>query len=389
MRRLIWLTLIVVACLALLVIAPSLVDQKGYVLIQAGSHVIQTNLISLTIMIFGAVAAYLLLAMLVKRLLRLFSGSRHWFGTRKTKRLQKRYEHGLQALMLGQPKQAVMALEDTVGAEFGGLNYLALAQAHLALEQHDSANKYLALAKEYDDAAETAVILGANAELKLGQADKAVALLKPSMDTAKPSANIVKTYARALAEDGQWTELAQSLASWKKQLGDDYANWAKGIARGKLSEVASRHGANQLKQTWAELPRKQRNDEVYIFAYIEQLLAQGMHADGQRILLDSQKKGPNAVLLPLFKQLELADPSPSFRQLEQWIKADSENAELYSTLGHLAYHCADPVLAQKALSKAIALKPTQADMLLLAQLSEDNNDASQALTLYKQSAEFV
>lgn len=389
MKRLIWLTLVVVTVLALLVIAPSLINQKGYVLIQAGTHVIETNLVSLGIIAVLAGVALVILKWAVKRLVRLLTGSRHWLGRRKTKKQQQLFEQGMQALMLNQPENAVSKLQDTVGTEFGGMNYLSLGLANIRLGQFESAETFLKLAQEYPETSEAALVLSAEAKMDQGQPAQAITLLQPSMEANKPSPILIKTFAKALAEDGQWTTLERSLGRWKKPLGEDYSRWAGKIAQGKLSEVASRHGANQLKQTWADMPRKQRNDDAYIFAYVEQLLAQGMHSDAQAFLLDSQKKGPNPLLLPLFKRLELADPSPSFKRIEQWIKADSDNEKLYSTLGHLAYHCADPVLAQKALSKAITLKPSQEDMLLLAQISEDNNDANQALSLYKQSADYV
>ena len=80
MKRLIWLTLVVVTVLALLVIAPSLINQKGYVLIQAGTHGIETNLVSLGIIAVLSGVALVILKWAVKRLVRLLTGSRHWLG---------------------------------------------------------------------------------------------------------------------------------------------------------------------------------------------------------------------------------------------------------------------------------------------------------------------
>jgi HemY protein len=91
------------------------------------------------------------------------------------------------------------------------------------------------------------------------------------------------------------------------------------------------------------------------------------------------------MLLPLYKELKLSQPTTSLKQLEQWLKADDMNVELLSTLGAVAYNAKDFSLAEKALSKAIKLANRQQDILLLAKIKESQQDNQQALELYKQS----
>lgn len=190
---------------------------------------------------------------------------------------------------------------------------------------------------------------------------------------------------QALAESDEWEAVEQLLNQHRKRLGSEYATWSKRIAQGRLAEVASKHGARQLQSYWDSLSRKQRHDVGYQAAYIEQLLAQGMHQDAQNLLLSWQKRGPVVELFPLFKQLQLPNPAATIKALESWIKADEENYELYNTLGQVAYHAGDISLATKALHKAMTLKPTRDGLLLLAKLNEKDNKPESALAFYKQS----
>ena len=110
-----------------------------------------------------------------------------------------------------------------------------------------------------------------------------------------------------------------------------------------------------------------------------------MHNDAESLLIEYQKKHPVELLLPLFKQLRLANPAASIRKLESWIKQDDTNGELYSILGSLAFYSKDYILAEKALSRAIKLTQKQDDILLLANIKEVQQDEHQALVLYKKS----
>ena len=156
-------------------------------------------------------------------------------------------------------------------------------------------------------------------------------------------------------------------------------------SKGSFAEIASKDGAAELKQNWLAQPRATRKDPAQQAAYVQQLLDQGMFADAEKILIESQKSGPNALLVPLFKQIKLPNPAASISKLENWLKHDELNVDLLSALANVANHAGDKVLAEKALAKAIKLDNRQEDLLLMASIKESQHDDSHALQLYKQS----
>ena len=384
MKKLIYILIAVAVCLAAMIAAPSLVGDKGYVLIQMGNFIIETSVVALGIMLFVGLVGWIIISALLSRTLRLTKLSGSWFGNRSRRKTQKAFYRSIQALAEGDWNAATKAAEQAENGEFEGVNYLVSAQAAVARGRKDTAERKLNEAADYDSSALAARVTLARMALAEGQPADALKELARLNDKQQAAAPAIKLKVQALAENNEWAQLEQELGNYKKVLGDDYAKWSKQIANGRLAEVASKQGAIQLKLFWDELPRKQRNDIGYQAAYAEQLLAQGMHQEAQSALLQWQKKGPVAELLPLFKLLRLPNPAPTVQALEKWIKSDEENAELYSVLGYVAYHAGDLSLADKALQKAMKLNPTQEGWLLLAELNEKTNNHESAMAYYKQ-----
>ncbi|MBR9792185.1 MAG: heme biosynthesis protein [Gammaproteobacteria bacterium] len=385
MKKLIYILVIVAICLVAMIAAPSLVGDKGYVMIQMGNLVVETSVVALGIMIFIGLVGWIIISTLLSRTWRLTKLSGSWFGNRSRRKTQKAFYRSIQALAEGDWDAATKAADQAENGEFDGVNYLVSAQAAVARGRKDTAERKLNEAADYESSALAARVTLARMALAEGQPGDALKELAQLSDKQQASAPAIKLKVQALAESNQWAQLEEELGNYKKMLGDDYAKWSKQIAKGRLAEVASKQGAIALKSFWDNLPRKQRNDIGYQAAYAEQLLAQGMHQEAQTVLLDWQKRGPQPQLLPLLKGLQLPNPAPAIKALEKWIKADDENHELYMVLGYVAYNAGDNMLADKALQKAMKLNPTQEGLLLLAEINEKANNRESAMAFYKQS----
>ncbi|RDV25477.1 heme biosynthesis protein [Alteromonas aestuariivivens] len=389
MKRLIIALLVLAAVLLAMLIAPQLIGDKGYVLISMGNLVIEMSVVSLAITVFVAAIAWWVIRRLLRRFFGLFRGSHQWFGSRSERKRQRAFYRGLQALAEGQLEDARNALMATTDGDFDGINYLAAAQVARIQRKPERVRYLLQQAAEYSNSKVAATLSLARMELDAGQPENALGLLNGLGDSQQTHPQVVRLKAESLAAAGQWQQLHERLHEWKKPLKDDYVKWARQVAEGKFAEIASKEGANGLKQYWQDLPRKMRHDPAYQAAYVTQLLEQGMHNDAQDCLLEWQKKGPEPLLFPLFKALRLRDPSPTIRQLEKWIKQDDQNAELFSTLGHVALHSGDTALAEKALMRAVRLSENSEDLMALSHLRESQHDSVQALSLYKQGIELA
>lgn len=383
MKKLLIKLLVLVALLVTLIIAPNLVGEKGYVLFSYGGYAIEMTVISFLITLSTVTVIGFFGAKFARVLLSLFYSPTRWLGTRKGRLQTSNLNAALSAYLLDDFADAQTHSDRIQGANFNGMNHLLGAKTYLRQGKFETASKQLALAKTYPATYTAALLMEADIALAQNNGKAALNALAGIDTKARHTSAVVTRYAAALAANNDWRELETKLPKWKKALGDDYAQWANKIAAGKLSEVASKEGANELKTAWAALPRKTQKDVAYQRAYVEQLLAQDMFKDAESALVSYQKKGPEAALLPLFKQLRLPNPASSLSALESWIKVDLDNAELYSTLGHVAFYSGDAALAEKALVKAQSLNPTQQDTLLLAKLYEQQALPEQALRCYQ------
>jgi HemY protein len=225
------------------------------------------------------------------------------------------------------------------------------------------------------------------ARFEIGQNNgiEALAILESLSQQQKLKPNVIEIWAGALAAAGEWHTLRERLASgWKKPLGDRYGHWSELASQADFAAIANTSGANELIQEWQKLPRDYKKDIAHQKAYIEQLIDQGMHQEAEKALVTAQKSGPHDTLLPLFKSLQLPKPIASIKLIEKWIKKDTQNAVLYSTLAHVAFHSGDEILAEKALQQALELDRRQEDILLLAEIKAQQANSDEALALYKQ-----
>ncbi|MBU3023714.1 heme biosynthesis HemY N-terminal domain-containing protein [Aestuariibacter sp. A3R04] len=383
MKRLIYAILLIVALLAAMLIAPQVVGDKGYVLISMGTVNIEMTVVSLCISLLVVGIGSWILWRFISRLFGLVSGSRNWFGGLSRRKRQRKFYRGFHALAEGDLEGAKKAFQDTTDGDFDGVNYLAAAQVAHALNEPDRVALLLERAAEYDNAKVAACIVLARNDLAQGKQQRALDRLNELDEKAAQHPQVIRLKARAMGELGQWQTLQEQLPQWRKPLKEDYVTWAQTVAKGKFAEIASKQGANALRQYWQKLPRKMRNDDAYRAAYAQQLLEQGMHKDAEACLVEWQKKGPHAVLLPLMAQISMPNPTAAIALLEKWIKQDSENPALYSTLGHVAFNAGDDALAEKVLLKAVKLQENQRDLMALAEISERRHNDAQALSLYK------
>jgi HemY protein len=385
MKRLLRIVLVTLVFLICLVVAAMIFEDRGYVFVEFSGWAIEMNVFSLAISLLAIFIGLLLTNWLIQVLLHSVNGSRDWFGGLGRRKQQHAFRQGLIALAENNYVDARNWLSKIKDNDFDGINLLAAAQVEWQLGDTQKAKSLWVEASTIEASALAAKLCLIRQALHQQQASQALELIAGLSDKQRDQAVVIKLWAQALLKAARWSELKNQLPHWKKALGTDYDALSQAVSKGTFAEIASKEGANQLKQSWQALPRGARKDPSQQAAYIQQLLDQGMHKDAEQMLVECQKSGPQALLFPLYKQIKLPNPSMAIKQLESWLKQDDSNVELLSTLGHLAYNANDTVLAEKALGRAIKLANRQQDLRLMAALKESQHDKTQALMLYKQS----
>ncbi len=369
-----------------LTFGPALVNYQGYFLVVLESGTFQLSIFGFVVALALLFVATWLTILLFSRLIKMFSGSQTWlfgFGERKRK---KAFATGLISLAEGDYIAARKNLLKVENHDFDGVNLLALAEAEAQLGNMEHARAIWQKAATNPKTQIAANLCILREMIATDRCKQALTYIDSLEDKLKSHSGVIRLWAKALALTGNYQRLNQKLPGWKKALGSEYDGWVLEASKGKFSEIASKQGANQLKETWHGLPRSVRKEPAQRAAYAQQLIRQGMFDEAERALVQGQKAGPHPTLLPLFRQLKSPQPTAAKKLLESWLKQDESNVELLSTLGELAYNSEDFALAEKALGKAIKLASNKHDILLMAKLKEAQKDNLHALELYKQSS---
>jgi HemY protein len=385
MNQLIRIFLVLVILLITVVVAAMIFDDSGYVMVEFNGWVVEMNVWSLCLSLIAIFVGLMFINLLVKATLAAASGSKNWLGNWGSRKKQKAFTSGLIALAESNYLLARENFSKIENEDFDGINLLAAAEAEIQLGQPEQAKSYWRMATMYDKSALAGKLCLIRDALQRHQPDEAITLIQSLNEKQQSQTAVLKLWAQALGQAGQWQELKDKLKGWKKALGNDYEPLMQQASKGNFAEIASKEGASQLKQNWQSLPRATRKDPAQQAAYIQQLIEQGMHADAEEALLEYQHSGPQPLLVPLFKQIKLPNPAGAIKKLEDWLKKDDLNVELLSALGHIANNANDKVLAEKAIGKAIKLGNRQEDLVLMASIKESQDDQKQALQLYKQS----
>jgi len=383
MRYLGRILIVVVLFLATVLIAPLLIDDRGYVLVAMGNWTLESTVFASVFMLLAIVV----LAYLAGKLLLISTRSagrvRRWVGGRSGRAREAAFFEGLYALTLGKDEAASRAFQKVRESGYHGFHYVALGQLALQKNDEDKALYWFEQARQSKDSVceKTVSVLLARYYLQNDKATEALKCTEAFSDSK--DADVLKVRSAALAKSQQWEQLKTQLPAWKKPLGEEYSQITTDVAAVQFSEIASKQGANQLKQHWEQLPRQQKKNPAFREAYFTQLINQGMHADAQDYLV-SWHKSENipASLLKTVKQLRLPNPAPTVGLLEKAIKRSPETSGLYSTLGHIAYFSNDLALSERALAKAITIEETKEDLMLLADIYEQKqayNEAMQAM----------
>jgi HemY protein len=385
MSQLIRVFIVLVILLIALVVAAIMFDDSGYVMVEFNGWVVEMNVWSLSLSLIAIFVGLMLVNLIVKSSLAVVSGSKSWLGNWGDRKKQKVFTAGLIALAETNYLLARENLDKITNEDFDGINLLAAAEAEVQLGQPEQAKHFWHMATTYEKSALAANLFLIRDAIQHHQSDKAMTLIHNLSEKQQTQTAVLKLWAQALSQAGRWQELQDKLKSWKKSLGSDYEPLMQQASKGHFAEVASKEGASQLKQNWQALPGATRKEPAQQSAYIQQLIEQGMHTDALEALVEYQKSVPHPLLIPLFKQIKLPNPTAAIKKLEGWLKQDHLNVDLFSALGHIAHNSNDKVLAEKALSKAIKLGNRQEDLMLMATIKESQDNHIQALQLYKQS----
>jgi HemY protein len=383
MRKLLLYFFLLILFFGGLLFGHAAIGEKGRIFIAMGEWRIQMTVVSAVISLLIGSIVVVILWWATKRIFRMIAGSRDWFGVLSIRKQNKAFFNAINACAIGDYENAQKYISKTFPGEFDGANYMLAADIDRRVNNGNNVENLLGIAETFPESEASAKTQHAAWLIQQHQFRQAELVLESIGAKAQQQAVVVRLWLATLAALGKWALVKEKLRTHKKVLGDDYVQWAQQVVQGEFAEIASKQGANALKDKWASLPRAAKRDIANQIVYVQLLIDQGLSQDAEPILVELAKKTRNPSFHGLFKQLKHPSPHQAMRLIESWIKVDMDNAQLYSVLAHLAYNSGDIELAEKAVRKALELASNPEDGRLLARLLEKQNAFEKANNVYK------
>ncbi len=367
MRWLIWILVLGALATGLSLLARL---NTGYVLVALPGHRVELSLnFALLLMVLGFTAGYFLVRLLAVTI-ELPGRVLRFRAARRRETAHRTLVDALREFFAGRYAKAEKMVNQAVAlGEPGDLGAVIAARAAHELREPGRRDAYLAqLATDPARPDAAAAISAAQMLLDERRPEDALAALAvlPKKHTAA-----LRLELRARQRIGQWEQVHALIDQLEKRsvFSTEQADAERRHAWRQL--IQRKHGeARELAAIWKRVPDRYSRDTVVAGAAAGAFLGLGQHAEAAAIIERSLDQEWDGGLVNLYGECVSADALRQIERAERWLKTHRTDAALLLALGRL---CARQQLwgkAQSYLEASVALEPTYAAHLELAQLHE-------------------
>jgi len=320
--------------------------------------------------------------LLIRLLLKSSSLWSNWRQKKNSLKAQKALGSGYLSLIKGDWSRAEKSL--TSSSSHSGLpyvNFLGAAQAAQEQGKLTSRDDYLNAALKAAPSEHFAIgLTKARLHQKAGQLDKALATLKDIAQEGQKNAQFTAMLLQTHEQMGNWGGVQRLMPTAKKQ---------KALPSELLqrmyhqSYVAALHDAEDKEAAWNNLPRDEKKNPENVVIYAAHLIAKGQLTNAEKLIRNELKVTWSDELVTLYGSLKTDKPGKLLRNVEGWLLARPENAELNLAAGRFALADKNDEKAIEYLQQAINYGALPLAYSLLGRLYENTNDSGKALDLYR------
>lgn len=358
------------------------IGPANYVKIYAGSYVAELNLLAFIIALVLAVLSVYIVIKVFAMAWKAPKSFSNWRQRSNIKRASEELGSGYLSLIKGDWKQAEKHLTTkSESSRIPYVNFLAAAQAAQEQGRMVQRDDYLNLAFKAAPKERLAIgLIKARLHQSAGQYEQAEATLDDISDLGHKNAQYTAMLLQTYQHTGQWHKANALLGTARKQhalpdvILDDIANQA---------HVETLKNASDIESAWKALPRAQRKQVPNVILYAANLIEKDEMSSAEKVIRSTLKNNWSDELVKLYSSINTGSPAKLRRQVEGWLMARPENAELHLAAGQFAMQEKNATLAKEYLQKAIQLAQLPNAYGLLGELFESENDSGKALQLYR------
>ena len=378
MRRLLIVILVGLVVGAALI---NLVERDpGYLFISLGDVTIETSFWFATILwlvVWALLSASLAALRTLLRGRQWISG---WVVGRKTRNAGALTNRGLISFIEGHWARARRQLLRSARYSDAPLvNHLLAAQASYRLGDVDEMRRQLGLAETVEAGVGIALEL-TQAELQLtaGHNEEALATLVRARANASKHPHVLELLARVHRKLADWAALRDLLPELRRHdllesphlQGLEAELWFALLNTACQSAIDS----NELQHVWQTIPLSWRETDSLRCRYIESLVARGMTAEHEKLLIAMLNKQWNTRLVRVIGSYPPADPKRLIKAIRRWLEGHGQEAVLLVAAARLAQHMGDWQQARSWFEEANKIEPQADTCMELVRLTSAQGD---------------
>lgn len=377
MKRIVLIAAILGALIATALVAPRLLEDPGYVMIDLGAWRIEMSLVTLV----GAVLLVWVAISLTIALLRL--PSRAWRRGRQM-RADRQLENGLLALTEGDWQRAEKELGKSLAYRGSTVGYLAAARAAQGQAEVSRRDRWLKLADSRFGRRHFITGL-ARARLLTGEgrSEEAVPVLE-DLHLQKPRhAGVLRLLLQAYQDLDRWRDLRLLTPALRRAGIIDRERTDELTRLAASRELQASPDVDALQQAWRGLSRKQRKERDLVMTYARRASELGRPALGGPELKRVLDKELDHEALDLYAEAGDAERAGRIADCESWLRKAPDHPALHRALGLMYLGDRQYENARVSLEQAVQSQPDGEAYAALGRIQDRSGQTEAAMQCYR------
>lgn len=366
MIRIILLALLFFSVVA---ISPTLIGEKGYILIAMGDFTIESTVVTAIIMLSLVVITLLIMLKVLRGGIRIGFGSWHRLVFANRRRGLRNFNQGIVAYLLDDYAQAEQLMAKSAeSAQQEQLAWLVAASASAKQSLKANTDHYLNLLAALDQNAGIAGLASSLVTIKLLLAQQDFTRARTLIDALHKhlghDARLLTLELDLCVAEQRFETAAERLVLARKQKEiktETIRGWEAQIYYGILHEKIKHGTQSSLQQYWQSIPKKIRQQEAVLLAYGQVLAEQQMLAPLNDLLIPALKPDASAQFLRKLRGLPITHPDTLMALVQKHLHHNEHSGKWLSCLAHLALAGKQWPKAEKAFNALFKLAPPAYD----------------------------
>ncbi len=377
MKRIVLVVLVLLALLAAALLAPRLLQDPGYVMMDFGPWRIEMSLLALA----AAVLVSWVALSLAFGLIRL--PGRLW-RTARERRARHQLEDGLLALTEGDWQRAEKALSRSMTYRSSTAGYLAAARAAQGQADRSGRDRWLKLADRRFGRRHFVTNL-ARARLLTGEGrtDEAIPVLE-DLHLRKPRhTGVLRLLLQAYQELDRWRDVRLLAPAVRKAGMIDAERCEALIVHAAVREIEHAVDVGALEAAMQALGRRQRKSREIVLAYARRAGELGQPALGGPALKRLLDHSLDDEALRIYAQADDENRAARLADCERWARQEPDHGGVRYALGMLYLDDRQYEKAREALEAALAQRPDEQAYAALGRILDRSGQLEAATQCYR------